>query len=44
MITTTREAINALDLFHQAIAEVMIDKGMLRIVEEGEQHHQGASE
>lgn len=43
MITTTQEAVRALDLFHQSVVEVMIARGFIKIVDDGEQK-QGASE
>lgn len=36
MITTTREAVNALDLFHQSVIDVMIDRGLIKIVDDAE--------
>ena len=33
MIITTRQAVNALDIFHRAVAEVMIERGLIRLVD-----------
>ncbi|MGV8129574.1 MAG: hypothetical protein ACP5NN_06760 [Methanolinea sp.] len=43
MITTTQEAVRALDLFHQSVIEVMINRGLVKVTDEGEQKHQEAS-
>lgn len=36
MITTTKEAINALDLWHRSVIEVMVDRGLVTVIEDGE--------
>jgi len=36
MITTTKAAIGSLDVFHQALVEIMIEKGLVEIIDENE--------
>lgn len=44
MIVTTKAAINALDLFHQSVIEVMIDHGLAKVVDDAEKSGSEASE
>ncbi|OPX73677.1 MAG: hypothetical protein A4E38_00003 [Methanoregulaceae archaeon PtaB.Bin108] len=42
MITTSREAINALDLWHQSVIETMINRGLVKVTDEGEQKQEAS--
>lgn len=45
MIVTTRQAVNALDIFHRAVAEIMIERGLIQIIDdlpEGNPSYRGA--
>jgi hypothetical protein len=44
MITTSREAVNALDIWHRSVIEVMADRGLVKVIDDEEQKRPGASE
>lgn len=44
MIVTTKEAIAALDLFHQSVIEVMIDHGLAKVVDDADRQKAGDAE
>ena len=44
MIVTTKEAINALDIWHKSVIEVMADRGLVKIADEADQQKAGDGE
>ena len=36
MITTTKEAVNALDIWHRSVIEVMANRGLVKVIDDEE--------